>query len=85
MGMSREKRPPQHHFRKDTTSTPDIDLSIISLPGEHDFGCSVVSGADVAGHLRPFKTSLTKITEFEITVLVDQNIALFEFTVEDTC
>lgn len=42
--FAREKRLALEHLCKDTSSTPDVHLNVVFLPGKHDFGCPVVSG-----------------------------------------
>lgn len=73
------------HLGKDASCTPDVDGNVVLLPGEHDFGSTVVSCADVSSHLRVLDTSETEIANLEIAILVDENVAWFQVTVDDTC
>lgn len=54
------------------------------LPSEHNFGCSVVAGADVAGHLGVLETGEAKVANLEIAVLIDQDVGGFEVSVDNT-
>jgi len=71
MVLAGEQRLALEHLGKDTSDTPDINLNIVLLPGEHDFGSSVVSRRDVTGHLRVLDTGQTKVANLQIAVLVD--------------
>lgn len=83
MILPREQWLPFQHLRKYATGTPYIDLNIILLPREHDLGGAVVSCRDVACHLRVLDTGETEVANFEIAVLVDEDVARFEVTVDD--
>lgn len=72
------------HLGKDAASAPDIDLDVVFLPGEHDFGGSVVSRRDITSHLRVLNSGKTEIANLEIAVLVDEDVAGLEITMDDT-
>ena len=72
------------HFRKDASSAPNINLHIILLPCQHDFGGTVVSCRDIASHLWVLDTGETEIANLQVAVLVDQNIGWLEISVDDT-
>ena len=73
------------HLCENTSRTPDIDLNVILLPCKHDLWCSVISRRDVSGHLRILDTGKTEIADFEIAILIDENIAGLEITMNNTC
>lgn len=52
MVLSWEERFSIEHLCEYASSTPNVDLHVVLLPCEHDFGGTVVSRRDVAGHLR---------------------------------
>lgn len=72
------------HLRKDAPCAPNINLHIVLLPCEHDLGRSVVSSRDVTRHLRVLYTGQTKVANLEVTVLVDEDVARLQVTVNDT-
>lgn len=80
-----EKRFSFQHLGEDAACAPDIDLNIVLLPGKHDFGGSVVSCRDVSGHLRILDSSQAEIADFEIAVLIDENVTRLEISMNDTC
>lgn len=82
--LAREQRLALEHLGKDTANTPDIDLNIVLLPGEHDLGGSVISCRDVTGHLRVLDTGQTEVANLQIAVLVDQDVARLQIAVDDT-
>lgn len=73
------------HFSKDTASTPNIDSNVVLLPSQHNFRCTIISGRDITRHLWVLNTRQTEITNLEITVFVDQNIAWFLPQSMNTC
>jgi hypothetical protein len=82
--LSGEQRLTLEHLGENTSNTPDIDFNIVLLPGEHDFGGSVVSRRDVTGHLGILNTGKTKVANLQIAVLVDQDVAGLQVTVDNT-
>ena len=72
------------HLGEDATSTPDIDLDIVFLPSEHDLGGPVISGGNVAGHLRILDSRQAKVANLEIAVFVDKNVARLEIAMHNT-
>lgn len=75
--FAREQRLPLQHLRKDTSRAPDIDRDVILLPGEHDLRRAVVPCRDVARHLRVLYSGKAKVTNFQITILVHEDVARF--------
>ena len=82
--LSREERLALEHLGENASCTPDINLNIVLLPCEHDLRRSVVSGGDIAGHLRVLDTGEAEIANLQIAVLVDENVGGLEVTVDDT-
>lgn len=68
------------HLSEDAARTPDINLDIVFLPGEHNLRSSVVSGGNIARHLWVLDSSQTEIANLQIAVLVDENIARLQIT-----
>ena len=79
-----EQGSPFQHLGKYTASTPDVHLDIILLPREHNLGGAVVSCRHVTGHLRILDTSEAKVTDLQVAVLVDQDVAGFEVAMHHT-
>jgi len=84
MVLSGEQRLALEHLGEDTSNTPDIDFNIVLLPSEHDFGGSVVSRRDITGHLGILNTGKTKVANLQVAVLVDQDVAGLQVTVDNT-
>ena len=96
-----EQRLTQEHFCKNTACCPDIDGCCILSPTCHDFGCTVPSrrdviGQDSAGTLQHWvvvvscwrkylSASQAKITNLQVAVLIQEQVAWFEIAVKDTC
>lgn len=83
MILPREQRFPFQHLSKYAPRTPYIHLDIILLPREHDFGSAVVSCRDVACHLGVLDTGESEVADFEIAVLIDEDVAGFEVAMDD--
>lgn len=83
MVLSREQGLSIQHFSKDATGAPYVHFNIIFLPCKHDLGRSVVSGRDIAGHLRILESCKTEVADFQITILVDKNVTGLEVTVNN--
>lgn len=79
-----EKRLALEHLGKDAACTPDVDLNVVFLPGEHDFWGAIVSCRDIARHLRVLDSGQAKVANLEIAVLVDENVARLQVTMHDT-
>ena len=62
------------HLGKDAACAPYIDLDVVLLPCEHDLGSTVVSRRDIASHLRVLDAGKTEVTDFQVAVLVDQDV-----------
>ena len=72
-----EQRSSFQHLRENASRTPDIHGIVILLPRQHDLGGAVIPCRDVSGHLRVLKPGKTEVTNLEITILVDQDVAGF--------
>lgn len=81
--LAGEERLALKHLGEDAASAPDVHLHIVLLPGEHNLRRSVVSGRNVAGHLRVLDTRKTEVANLQIAVLVDEDVGGFEVTVDD--
>ena len=79
-----EEGPAEQHLRKDAPRTPDIDFLIVVLPRKHDFGGAVVAGRDVSGHAQFLDAREAEIADFQVAILVDEEITRFEVAVDDT-
>ena len=84
MVLSWEKRLALQHLRENTTRAPDINLHIILLPCKHDLRRSVVSRRYISGHLRILQTGKAEVADFEIAVLVYEDVAGLEIAMDDT-
>ena len=69
------------HLGEDATRAPDIYLDVVFLPCKHDLRSSIVPRRHVAGHLRVLDTGKTKVADFEVTVLVDEDVGGFKIAV----
>lgn len=85
MILSREQWLALQHLGEDTTRTPDINLDIILLPCEHNLRRSVVSRGNVSGHLRILDSCKTEVADLQVTILIYENVAGFEITMNNTC
>ena len=84
MVLAGEKRLSLKHLGKDTSCAPYVDLDIVFLPGEHDLRCSVVPCRDVASHLRILNACETKVTDLQVAILVDEDVAGLQVSVNNT-
>ncbi len=84
MIFAREQRLSIEHFGENTAGTPDINLNIILLPGEHDLGGAVVSRRHVSSHLRILNSGQAEIAYLQVTILVDENVTGLQVAVDDT-
>lgn len=82
--LSWEQRLALEHFSEDTACTPDIDLNIVFLPCKHDLRGTVVAGRNIAGHLRVLYTGQAEIADLEITVLIYEDVAGLQVSVDNT-
>ena len=69
------------HLGKDAPSAPNINLDVVFLPGEHDFGGSVVSRRNVTGHLRVLNAGESEVANLQVAVLVYEDVARLQVTV----
>lgn len=83
MARAREQRSALQHFSKNACRAPDIHLARVRLPGEHDLRRAIVPRRDVAGHLRFLQTGQAEIADFEVAVLVDENVAWLEVAMDE--
>lgn len=81
--LAGEERLALDHLGEDAARGPDVDLDVVLLPGEHDLGRAVVPGGHVAGHLRVLDTGEAEVADFQVTVLVDEDVAGLEVAVDD--
>lgn len=82
--LSREQRRTGNHLGEDTANTPDVNGHIVLLPRKHNFGSTVVTSGDVSSHERILDTSQTKVADLEIAVLVNENVAGLQITMNDS-
>jgi len=82
--LSREERLALEHLSKDAASTPNVNLNVVLLPREHNLRCAVISRRDIAGHLGVLYAGKAEITDLEITVLVDEDVAGLEVAMDDS-
>ena len=78
-----EKRFTLKHLCKDTACAPDVYLHVVFLPREHDFRSAVISRRNIASHLRVLDSCEPKITNLEVTILIDKDIAWLQISVND--
>ena len=84
MIFAREQRLSLEHFCEDAACTPNVDLNIVLLPCEHDLRRAVVAGGNVSGHLRVLYAGQAKIADLQVTVLVHEDVAGLQVTMNDT-
>lgn len=73
------------HLGKDAAGAPDVHLDVVLLPREHDLGRAVVPGRHVARHLGVLDAGEAKVADLEVAVLVDQDVARLQVTVDHAC
>ncbi len=61
--LAREERLALEHLCEDASCAPDVDCDVVLLPCEHDLGCAVVAGGDVAGHLGVLQTGEAEVAD----------------------
>lgn len=81
MVLAGEKRLSLKHFGENAAGAPDIDLHVVFLPGEHNLRCTVVSSRDITGHLGVLNACQTEVADFEIAILINQNVARLQVAV----
>lgn len=84
MVSPREENFPENHLCQNTSNAPHIHGVVVVLPGQHDLRRAVVSSGDVAGHLGVLFSGQAKVTNFQVAVIVDQNVAWLEVAVNDS-
>jgi hypothetical protein len=85
MVLSGEQRLALQHLCKDASRTPNVNLHVVLLPCEHNLWRSVVSRRDISGHLWVLDTCEAEIADLEIAVLVYEDVAGLEISVDNTC
>ncbi len=63
--FAREERLALEHLGKDTPRAPDIYRYVVFLPCEHDFWSTVITGGNIARHLRVLDAGETKVTDLD--------------------
>lgn len=81
--FSGEERLALQHLGKNAPGAPDVNLNIVLLPSQHDFRGTVVSRRDVARHLRVLDSGEAEIADLQVAVLIDENVAGLEVTVDN--
>lgn len=82
--LSREENFSQNHLRQNTSDAPDIYSIGVFLPSQYDLWSSIVSCGDIASHLLVLFSSQPKVTDFQVAVVVEQDVARFEVAMDDT-
>lgn len=82
--LAGEQRLALQHLGENASRTPDVDLNVVLLPCEHDLGSAVISRRDVASHLGVLNTGETEVANLQVAVLVDENVAGLQITVDYT-
>jgi len=82
MVFSREQRLALEHLGEDAAGAPDIHLDVVLLPGKHNLGGAIVSSRDVARHLRILNARQTEVADLQIAVLVHQNVARLQISMD---
>lgn len=83
MILAGEERLSLQHLGENTPRTPNIHLDIVFLPCKHDLRGTIISGGDVAGHLWILYTSKAKVTNLQVAVLVHEDVARLQVSVDD--
>ena len=81
--LSGKEGPCQVHLCKDTSCAPDIDLVAVLLPCQHDLRRSVPPRYDVAGHVVLLLPREPEVDDFQVAILVYEDVARFEVAVYD--
>lgn len=85
MVLSGENGLALEHLGENAAGTPDIDLDVVLLPSEHDLGGAVVTSRDITSHLRILDAREAEIANLQVAVLVDQDVAGLQVTMNNTC
>lgn len=85
MILPRKQRLALKHLCENTSRTPYVNLNVILLPREHYFWSAVVARRDIASHLWVLDSGETEIADLQVTILIDQDIAWFQITMDDAC
>lgn len=79
----KEGRSPEH-LGKNASCAPHVNGVAIFLPCQHDFWGPVISCHDIAGHLVVLLPRESKITNFKITIVVNEEILGLQVTMDNT-
>ena len=82
--LSGEQRLALEHLGEDASRAPDINLDAVLLNGEHDLGGTVVWHRNVSSHQGVLDPGQTEITNLEVAILVEQDVARVEVPLNDT-
>ena len=69
------------HFVEDEPGTPDIALLVVVLVVE-DFGCGVEGSAGAFGHHDVDISGESEVSDFELLVLIEEDVVGLEVTVD---
>lgn len=80
--LAGEKRLALYHLGEDASRRPNVHLDVVLLPCQHDLGRPVVPRRDIPGHLGVLDPRQAKITDLEIAILVYQDVAGLQVSVD---
>ena len=83
--LAGEERLALEHLGEDAARAPYVDLDVVLLPGEHNLGSPVVTSRHVTSHLGVLDARQPKVTDLQVAVLVHQDVAGLQITVDDSC
>ena len=83
MVFPRKQRFAVEHLGQYAPGTPNINLCIILLPGQHDFGGAVVSRGNVSGHPGSFRSCQAEIADLQVAIFVNKDIVRFQVPMND--
>jgi len=76
-----------HDFSKSAACGPHVDLMRVFVTREHNLGSTIVASHDVLGQIFTLLfaqvATEAKVTDFEITVLVQQNVTRLEISMNN--
>lgn len=84
MVFSREKWRFENHLGQNTPDTPHVNTVSVFLPCQHDFRRAIIPSRDIAGHLGVLFSGQAKVTNFQVAVIINQNVSWLEVTVNDS-
>ena len=80
-----EERGSFNHLGQNAPSTPHVDLNVVLLPCEHSLRGAVESRRDITSHFAVHRPGETEVADFEITIIINQNITGLEIPVHHAC